>query len=243
MKKILIMTFISWFGLNGLLRAQDTKCPDSKLNRAQENMVMISALTAKGDLEKLGTALNMALDSGLTVNEVKEILVHLYAYCGFPRSLRGLQTFMNVLDERKARGIADEIGRQATPVTDNRSRYERGEEIQMKVTRRTAEQLNSGYAAFSPEIAAFLKEHLFADLFERDILSFSEREIVTVSALISMGGVEPMVRSHFNASLNVGVTEGQLRQLVSIVRARVGEKEAKAAQPILEEVILSRSIK
>ena len=44
----------------------------------------------------------------MTVNEIKEILVHLYAYAGFPRSLNGINTFMALLNERQARGIEDE---------------------------------------------------------------------------------------------------------------------------------------
>lgn len=51
------------------------------------------------DLHQLQPALNAALDSGLTINEIREVLVHSYAYCGFPRSLRGLQTFISVLDK------------------------------------------------------------------------------------------------------------------------------------------------
>jgi alkylhydroperoxidase/carboxymuconolactone decarboxylase family protein YurZ len=181
--------------------------------------------------------LNAALDAGMTVNEVKEVLVHLYAYCGFPRSIRGLQTFMAVLDERKANGKTDETGRTAASITDTRSRYERGKEIQMKVTGRTEEQLRTGYAAFSPEIEAFLKEHLFADLFERDLLSFQDREIVTIAALISMGGVEPMLQGHFSAGLTVGLTPGQLKQIVAEFDAMPDKKDAAAARVVLNQVL------
>jgi hypothetical protein len=38
----------------------------------------------------------------------------------------------------------------------------------------------------------------FADIFGRDILPYTVREIATVSALISLGGVEPMLRPHGN---------------------------------------------
>ena len=57
-------------------------------------MIPITAFTANSDLEKLRRALNEGLDAGLTVNEIKEVLVHLYAYAGFPRSLNGINTFM-----------------------------------------------------------------------------------------------------------------------------------------------------
>lgn len=87
------------------------------LSLRQQSIVAIAASAATGGLEHLRTALARGLDGGMTVNEAKEVMVHAYAYCGFPRSLRGLQLppLMQVLDERKARGIADTVGRDASP--------------------------------------------------------------------------------------------------------------------------------
>lgn len=70
-------------------------------------IVTISAYTARGELAELKDALNRGLDVGLTVSETREILVHLYAYTGFPRTLNGLMTLMNVLEERKTQGKKD----------------------------------------------------------------------------------------------------------------------------------------
>jgi len=95
----------------------------------------------------------------------------------------------------------------------------------------------TGYAAFAPTIEVFLKEHLFADIFERDVLSYAERELVTISVLASIGGVEPMLKSHLTICLNVGLSEEKLRQLVTIIEASVGKKEALDAQKILAEVL------
>lgn len=86
------------------------------LNARQRGIVTIAAFTANGDLEKLKPALHDGLEAGLTVNEIKEVLVQLYAYTGFPRSLNGIGVFMAVMDERKARGIRDEEGREPSPL-------------------------------------------------------------------------------------------------------------------------------
>ncbi|PZR13150.1 MAG: carboxymuconolactone decarboxylase, partial [Flavobacterium psychrophilum] len=159
-------------------------CPTAKaqtvaaLSEKQKAIVLVSAFTAKGDLTKLKQALDAGLDAGLTINESKEVLVHLYAYCGFPRSIQGLNTLMKVLDERKSRGIKDSIGKEATLITDS-NKYEAGYKNLAKLGGRPTdgpiEKPTSGYGAFSPEIDRFLKEHLFADLFSRDVLTFAER--------------------------------------------------------------------
>ena len=74
------------------------------LNAKQKGIVTIAAFTASGDLEKLKTALNEGLDAGLTVNEIKEVLVQMYAYAGFPRSLNGISYLHGRLGRTGAEG-------------------------------------------------------------------------------------------------------------------------------------------
>ena len=207
------------------------------LTKKQQSLISIAAITAAGDLEALKPSLNKGLDAGLTINQIKESLVHLYAYCGFPRSIRGLQTFMEVLNERKAQGINDVSGAEASPIEDERSKYERGKDILGELIGVPQDGPRTGYSAFAPEIEIFLKEHLFADIFERDILTYAERELVTISVISSIGKAEPMLRSHMNICLNVGITPEQLQQFVSVIESAIGKKEAKAAQQVLDDVL------
>ena len=211
-----------------------------ELSAKQQSIALIAALTAKGDLQKLQPALDSGLDAGLTVNEIKEVLVHLYAYCGFPRSIRGLQTFMTVLDERKKRGIIDKMGKEASPTTSNGSKYERGKKVLEQLTGQPETGPKRGYSAFSPEIDVFLKEHLFADIFERDVLSYADRELTTISVLISIGGVEPMMQSHMGIGLRTGLTEPQLRQVLALIETNVGKAEAEAGRAVLTQVLAVR---
>ncbi len=117
------------------LNAQNEKNTNQFLTAKQQSIISIAALTAKGDLQALKPLLNKGLDAGLTVNEIKEVLVHLYAYCGFPRSIRGLQTFMEVLDERKAKGIIDKTGADASPINQEPDKYERGKKVLGELTK------------------------------------------------------------------------------------------------------------
>jgi len=222
------------------LNAQNETSYPRALTDKQKSIIAIAALAAKGELQSLKPSLDKGLDGGLTINEIKEVIVHLYAYCGFPRSIRGLQTFMEVLDIRKAKGINDETGAEATPITDERSKYIRGRENLEKLTGMPQTGPQRGYAAFAPVIEIFLKEHLFADIFERDILTFAERELVTISVLSSMGGVGPLLRSHVLICLNVGFTPEQLNEFTGIIKSTVGEKEAIDAQAVLDQVLKNR---
>ncbi|NML64419.1 carboxymuconolactone decarboxylase [Hymenobacter sp. RP-2-7] len=180
--------------------------PAGPLSARQQAIVTISALTATGDLPHLHDALAKGLDAGLTVNEEKEELVHLYAYCGFPRSINGLNTLLKLLDERKAKGLKSELGKEASPIAENGSKYERGKKVLETLTGRPEPAVKTGYGAFSPEIDRFLKEHLFADIFERDVLTYQERELTTITALVSLGGVEAQLQGHLGIGLHLGLT-------------------------------------
>jgi len=237
-KSIAIVVILGLFSFHS--NAQNDMSSSQTLSAKQQSIISISALTAKGELQTLKPALNQGLDTGLTINQIREALVHLYAYCGFPRSIRGLQTFMEVLDERKAKGINDETGAGASPINDERSKYDRGKENLGKLTGMPQEGPPRGYGAFAPVMDTFLKEHLFADIFERDVLTFAERELVTVSVISAIGGAEPMLRSHLSICLNVGVTPAQLTEFVKVIKLILGEKEANSAQTVLDEVLKSR---
>lgn len=223
-----------------VIEAQNKSEAKPTLTEKQRAITLISAFTAKGDLPKLKQALNTGLDAGLTINECKEVLVHLYAYCGFPRSIQGLNTLMAALDDRKAKGIKDNIGREATPVNDT-NKYETGWKNLAKLGGRPTdgpiEKPTSGYGAFSPEIDRFLKEHLFADLFSRDVLTFAERELTTVSVLIALGsGVEAMLGSHMGLAMKQGLTKSQIEEVLALIEKSVSKADADAARKVLSEI-------
>lgn len=216
---------------------------EQMMNEKQQSIVTIAALTAHANLDGLKVALDASLTDGMTVNEVKEVLVHTYAYCGFPRALRGLQTLVSVLDERKARGIKENWGRSASPVTDKRSKYERGRNILAEISGVPVDAPRAGYAVLAPEIEVFLKEHLFADLFERDVLTYQERELATVSVIAALGeGVEPMLRSHMGIAMNVGVTPGQLRNVLALIERNIGRSTADGGKQVLNELLQSKGL-
>lgn len=210
--------------------------PIVSLDERQQAIVAIGSYTGYGDLEHLPQALVQGLEAGMTVNEIKEILIQAYAYCGFPRSLRAIQTFMKVLDERRMQGITDNVGREASPVKNAEDKYDRGAIILETLSGVNSAHPKTGYGAFAPTIDRFLKEHLFADIFERDLLSYQERELATVSFLAGVGNVEPMAYGHMGICIHLGVTKEQLSALLDIVENNLGNKSAKPLRTVLENL-------
>ncbi|MGY5612483.1 carboxymuconolactone decarboxylase family protein [Vibrio brasiliensis] len=205
-----------------------------EFSNKQKAIIPIAAFTASGELNQLKDSLNKGLDSGLTVNEIKEILVQMYAYAGFPRSLNGLGTFMAVLEERKCKGVTDITGEDASPITTEKTSLEFGTENQ---TQLVGQAVSGPLFDFSPEIDRFLKAHLFGDIFQRDILSWKERELATIAALANMKGVNSQLQAHYGICLNNNLTPEDLKAFIDVMRSECGDAIAENAQVALDEVL------
>jgi 4-carboxymuconolactone decarboxylase len=217
-----------------IMNAQNNTINSESLNAQQQSLVKISALTSVGNLEQLKTELNTGLDAGLTINEIKEALVQLYAYSGFPRSLNGISTFMNVLEERKAKGISDKEGKEFVASNASRDKYEQGRKVLETLTKTPQTKPAPGFGVFAPRIDAFLKEHLFADIFESDVLTYQQLEMVTIAALTAMTGVTPQLKAHLAMEKNTGITEGQMVQIADLIEQDISITQANILRNILK---------
>jgi alkylhydroperoxidase/carboxymuconolactone decarboxylase family protein YurZ len=210
---------------------------DYALTQRQQSIILIAAFTAEGDLNRLKPALIQGLDAGLTINEINEVLVHLYAYTGFPRSLNGLFTFMQVLGERKAQGIEDAQGKEASPVPADLDRDAYGAKVRAGLSGLDTVPPPGQWQLFAPVMDGFLKQHLFADLFVRDVISHQDRELTTIAALANMTGTEGQLGYHLGAAMNTGFTQEQMEDFIAVLRTEVGNAQAESAQKLLTRVL------
>lgn len=203
------------------------------LSDKQKSIALISSYTSKGDLTNLEKALNNGLDKGLTINEIKEVLVQVYAYAGFPRSLNGISTFKKVLDTRKANGINDILGEEGQPLPAGTDKKSYGNNVQIELI---GAPTSGDYITFTPAIDTFLKEHLFADIFCRGVLTYQEREISTVAILSTLNGLEPQLKGHMMIALHIGLTPKQVKEILVLTNSKSGIK-------ILSEITNDKNIK
>ncbi|MGN7885501.1 carboxymuconolactone decarboxylase family protein [Dyadobacter endophyticus] len=236
-KNKLWMLLFAFTVMASTMNAQDKTSGTAALNAHQHTMAAIAALTATGNMQQLKSALNAGLDAGLTVNEIKEAQVQLYAYCGFPRSLNAIHALMAVLDERKTRGINDVEGKDASPVTATADKFETGKRTLQQLTGKEEIGPKTGANAFAPVIDTFLKEHLFADIFSRDVLNHRQREFITISALAAMPGVEPQLQAHIGMGKNTGITDRQLAELADVIEKNAGRAQANTLRKLLNQPV------
>ena len=185
------------------------------LTQKQQNIVMISAYTATGDLENLETSIKKGLDDGMTVNEVKEILVQMYAYCGFSKSLNGLSTLLKVTKNGKYKE-----GKAGKPLPKNADKNAVGTKVQTDLV---GAEVKGELFDFAPAIDDYLKEHLFGDIFSRGVLTEQEREIATIAALKAIGNVEPQLNAHVQIGQHNGLTVAQTDKIQEMATKQTPE--------------------
>lgn len=216
-----------------------TQAPTESLSARQQAIVPVAAHAASGEIPKLSDALNKALDAGMTISDAKEILVQLYAYAGFPRSLNALGELMKVVEARKTRGIQDAPGKEPSrPIPKGDALLAAGTANQTKLS---GAPVKGPLFDFVPVANEYLRAHLFGDIFERDNLDWQSREIATVSMLSALQGADSQLQAHMGISMNVGITAGQLTALSQVLADRVGPEAAARAQGALARQIAARA--
>ncbi|WP_414675035.1 carboxymuconolactone decarboxylase family protein [Massilia sp. CFBP9012] len=219
--------------------SETTQPSAERLSARHRAIVPIAAFAATGDLDKLRKALDQGLDASLTVSETKEVLVQVYAYAGFPRSLNALGEMMKVLEWRKGRGISDHPGRAPSrPIPKGEALLTAGTANQTKLV---GAPVSGALFEFAPAIDEYLKTHLFGDIFERDNLDWQSRELATLAILSALPGAEAQLESHMRISINVGLKAGQLRELCHVLAENVHADNSRRARVALARTLESGS--
>ena len=205
------------------------------LTPQQQAIVPIAALAAAGQIDRLNAALVQGLEAGLTISTLREVLVQLYAYAGFPRSLNALGELMKVLAARQQLGIQDAEGDAPS------LRAPQGADLlatgTANQTRLVGRPVAGPVFEFAPAIDEFLKTHLFGDIFERDNLDWQSREVATVAMLSALSGTDSQVQSHLFISMNIGLSAEALRQVIQILAAQVDASVAQRAEAALARLL------
>ena len=212
------------------------------LDLKSKEIAVVAALTAMGNAQpQLKVHINGALNTGSSINEVKEVILQMSVYSGFPSAINGMNALKEVLQERQTHGIKDEIGKSATETTSDRLKL--GEQELSKLDSLQVERLKNAYNDFSPELVKFTLEYGYADIFSRDNLSEKYRQIATISALTALGTAQPQLKFHINAGLNIGLTETEIKEIMLLMTVYSGFPSAINGTNALKEVLNERAKK
>jgi len=209
------------------------------LDLRSKEIAVVAALTAMGNAQpQLKVHINGALNTGSSISEVKEVVMQMSVYSGFPSAINAMNILKETLEERKNNGILDELGKNPTEKQENRMKL--GEHELSSIDNLQIDRLKNNFGELSPELVKFTLEYGYGDIFSRDNLDKKHRQIATIAALTALGNARPQLKFHVNAALNIGVTEDEIKEVMLLMTIYSGFPSAINGTNVLKEVLGER---
>jgi 4-carboxymuconolactone decarboxylase len=214
----------------------------TSLDNQSKEIVALSSLIAQRAVPEIKVHLNAALNTGLTICQVKEIILQMSVYAGFPKCICGMNTLREVLNERQGQGIIDLEG-MAYEQSDYKDRGQQGAQELSLLDPNQEQILRDNFESISPELILFTLEYAYGDIYARNNLDKKYRQIATISALATLGNAVPQLKFHIQAAINIGLNENEIKEIILLMTVYAGFPATINAMNILKEVLSERKIK
>ncbi len=86
------------------------------------------------------------------------------------------------------------------------TRFTQGMEQLKAIDGKGGENVIKSLEDIAPDLGKFIVEFAFGDIYTREGLTTEEREMITLSSLLTAGGCESQLEVHINGALNVGIS-------------------------------------
>jgi 4-carboxymuconolactone decarboxylase len=122
-------------------------------------------------------------------------------------------------------------------------RFKKGIEKLKEVNGKTGEKVIASLEAVAPDLGRYIVEFAFGDIYQREGLSLQEREIITITSLLTIGGCEPQLEVHINGALNVGISPDKVIETFMQCIPYTGFPKVLNAVNVAKKVFSERNIK
>lgn len=122
-------------------------------------------------------------------------------------------------------------------------RFERGWNKLREIDGEAGERVVEALRDVAPDLARYMIEFPFGDVYSRDGLDLKSREIATVAALAALGNAAPQLKVHVHGALNVGCTPAEVVEIIIQMAVYAGFPAALNAAFAAQEVFAERGIK
>jgi 4-carboxymuconolactone decarboxylase len=125
----------------------------------------------------------------------------------------------------------------------NGVRYTDGLEKLKEIDGEAGEQVIDSLKNIAPDLARYVIEFPFGDIYQRPGLDLRSRELATVAALTALGNARPQLKVHLNGAINVGCTRTELVELIIQMAVYAGFPAALNGMFAAKEVFSERDAK
>jgi len=128
----------------------------------------------------------------------------------------------------------------SAPSAESNERFEKGLERLREIDRGAGQRVLDGLKDIAPDLARYIIEFPFGDVYRRPGLTLKERMMVTVTALIALGNAQPQLKVHLHSALNVGCTRQEIIEIVIQMAVYAGFPAALNAIAVAKDVFAER---
>jgi 4-carboxymuconolactone decarboxylase len=205
------------------------------LDRKSRQIATMAALTAMGNAKpQLKFHIGAALNIGVPPEEIIDVMYVTTVFAGFPSGLNGISVAREVFQEK---GVS--LSQDKMPVTKGETRRERGLEAVNRTSKGTGEKVIKGLSDIAPDMGSFIIDFAYGDIISRNILSPKHKEIAMIAVCVAKGTMEPQMRVHMHAGLNIGLTKQEIVELMTHMAVYAGFPAAlnglSAARQVFDE--------
>jgi 4-carboxymuconolactone decarboxylase len=113
---------------------------------------------------------------------------------------------------------------------------DRGAERRSRAQGRKADRLQAALTELDPTLARWADDHIFGDVWEGDALAFSDRMLVAIVALATLGR-RNQLRNYLHGAVQEGRSAEELREVMRMLTVYAGFPVAIEAMVELESVL------
>jgi 4-carboxymuconolactone decarboxylase len=97
-----------------------------------------------------------------------------------------------------------------------------GEEKIREILGQSGDQVRRNLADLAPDLATFILEIVYGEIYQGHSLDAKSRQIATVAALAALGNAQPQLRTHIAGALNCGCSRAEIVEIMMQVAAFAG---------------------
>jgi 4-carboxymuconolactone decarboxylase len=105
-----------------------------------------------------------------------------------------------------------------------------------------ARTTRASFDEISSDFGEYIVEAGFADVYGRDGITLTQRQMINVAVLTAIGGAERQLATHINGALNVGLTPTEIVETIFHVALYAGHPRAVSALWIARDVFADAGI-
>jgi len=124
----------------------------------------------------------------------------------------------------------------------NSERFIRGKDKLAEVCGQPGEKAIESIKSIAPAVDKYIVEFGFGDIYSRDGLSLQEREMITITSLLTQGSCDAQLEFHINAALNTGIPAEKILEIFIHCIPYTGFPRVRNAVTVAKKVFFEKSI-